>query len=85
MRRTAWVALGAVLGASGTVWSRHRLEGLASRARAGEVPAEMARLVDRGLRRVDRHLNTAIETGREEARRRSRELHRLYAPRASAR
>lgn len=85
MRRTAWVALGAVLGASGTVWSRRRLGELAGRARSGEVSGDVARLVDRGLRRVDRHLTTAIETGREEARRRSRELHRLYAPRASAR
>ena len=85
MRRTAWVAIGAVLGASGTVWSRRRFEALASRARTGEIPGDVVRLVDRGLRRVDRHVATAIDTGREEARRRSRELHRLYAPRASAR
>jgi hypothetical protein len=61
------------------------LDELAGRARAGEVPGDMVRLVDRGLRRVDRHVTTAILTGRDEARRRSRELHRLYAPRASAR
>lgn len=85
MRRTAWVTLGAVLGASGTIWSRRRLAELARRARSGEVPGDVVQLVDRGLRRVDRHLTTAVATGREEARRRSRELHRLYAPRASAR
>jgi len=85
MRRTAWLALGALIGASGTVWSRRRLEQLASRARSGEVPGDVVRLVDRGLRRVDRRLATAVSTGREEARRRRRELHHLYGPRASAR
>jgi hypothetical protein len=85
MRRGAWLALGAVLGASGTVWSRRRLEELASRARSGAISGDVVRLVDRGVKRVDRHVTTAIETGREEARRRRGELHRLYAPRASSR
>jgi hypothetical protein len=79
------VALGAVLGASGAVWSRRRVEELATRARSGAIAGDVVRLFDRGVQRVDRHVSNAIEAGRQEARRRSRELHRAYTPHASAR
>jgi hypothetical protein len=85
MRRVVWLTIGAVLGASGALWSRRRWEELANRARSGAISGDVVRLLDHGFRRVDRHVATAIDTGREEARRRSRELHRHYAPRASAR
>lgn len=85
MRRAGWLTVGAVLGVSGTLWSRRRVEDLAHRARSGAIAGDMARLVDRGWQRVDRRLAGAVETGRQEARRRRHELRRAYDPRPSPR
>jgi predicted transcriptional regulator len=74
MRRSFYLAVGAALGASATVWSRRRAAELAAQARAGQVPAEVIRLVDRSSRRVQRHVAGAVHAGRIEARRREDEL-----------
>lgn len=84
MRRGLWLTAGVVLGAGGTVWSRRRVTVLAERARSGEITGDVVRLVDRGARRVQRRLATAVEAGRVEARRREGELLRVSAPRHGA-
>jgi hypothetical protein len=77
IRRGAWLTAGVVLGAGGTVWTRRRVGAMAERARAGAVPADLARLVQRGARRVRRRVGGAVEAGRVEARRREGELRTL--------
>jgi hypothetical protein len=74
IRRGLWLTAGVVIGAGGTVWSRRRVAALAKRARAGQLSGDVVRLVDRGTRRVQRRLSTAVEAGRLEARRRETEL-----------
>lgn len=78
-----WLSAGVMLGAGGTVWSRRRVAALAERARQGQLSGDVVRLVDRGARRVQRRVGTAIEAGRLEARRRQGELLRSVAPHRS--
>lgn len=73
-RRVRWLALGAALGAGGAVWSQRRLAELADRAKEGKVPADVVRLVDRGSKRLGRHVASSMAVGRAEARRRELEL-----------
>jgi hypothetical protein len=76
-----WLTAGVVLGAGGTVWSRRRLSVLAERARRGQLSGDVLHLVDRGARRVQRHVASAVEAGRLEAHRRRGELMRTMQPR----
>jgi len=82
-RRVRWLALGAALGAGGAVWSQRRLATLAERARSGAVPADVVRLVDRGSRRLGRHVAVSVAAGRADARRREMELRRVVEHRPS--
>ena len=81
IRRGAWLTAGVVLGASGTVWSRRRVVDLADRARSGEISGDVARLLDRGARRMRRRVSAAVEAGRVAAHRREGELRRSVQPR----
>lgn len=81
MRRSLWLAAGAALGVTGTLWSRRRLVHLSDRARSGEVSGDVLRLVESGTRRAGRHLAGAVDAGRLEARWRQQELRRAIEPR----
>ena len=80
IRRGLWLAAGVAAGAGGTIWSRRRLQGLAERARAGQIPSDITRLVERGGRRISRRVGTAVDAGRVQARRRESELRLALRP-----
>jgi hypothetical protein len=72
MRRTLWFGTGAVLGATGVVWGRKRVEVLVDRFR----PAQVAGGVGDRVRGVGAHVRRAVDGGRADARRREGELRR---------
>ncbi|HUY64465.1 MAG TPA: hypothetical protein VMV14_08115 [Acidimicrobiales bacterium] len=79
IRRGAWMTAGMVVGVGATVWSQRQAAVLTQRARQGRLPGDVARIIDRGSRRVGTRLRLAVDAGRVEARRRQEELHRQLA------
>ncbi len=70
IRRPLWLAVGAALGVSGTVWTRRRVERLSQRVRPTAVATEVASIVGRTRRGAAERVRDAVDTGRIEAQRR---------------
>jgi hypothetical protein len=73
-RRASWLALGAALGAGGTIWARRRLELLSERLKSRQLSADIVTLAERGARAGASHLRRAVDDGRESARKREDRL-----------
>lgn len=78
-RRLVWLGVGAVLGGGSTVWARRRLDRWGRRLRGGEVTGDVIARVDAGARQTAGRVRGAVDTGREAARRRERQLRRELA------
>ena len=76
MRRPLWLAAGAALGVGGTVWARRRLDRLSRRVRPGAVAGELVSRAERTRRGAAYRVRDALDTGRNEARRREDDLWR---------
>ncbi|HUY23637.1 MAG TPA: hypothetical protein VMV22_14995 [Acidimicrobiales bacterium] len=81
MRRPLWLAAGAALGAGGTLWTRRRLERLSKRVRPGAVAGDLAAAVDRTTKGAADRVRSALDAGRDGARRREDDLWRDIAAR----
>jgi len=81
MRRPVWLAVGAALGAGGTLWTRRRIERLSRRVRPGAVAGDIAAAVDRTTRGAADRVRGALDAGRDGARRREDDLWRAVADR----
>lgn len=85
IKRAVWLSAGAAIGAGGTVWARRRVESFSRRMRSGELTGDVVAILDRRAQGAASRVRRAIETGREEARRREDQLWRELEVRARAR
>lgn len=85
IKRAVWLSAGAAIGAGGMVWARRRLESLSRRVRSGELTGDVVAVLDRRAQGAAHRVRRAVETGREEARRREGQLWRDLEVRARAR
>jgi hypothetical protein len=74
MRRAAWLATGAALGAGGSMWARRRIDSLSERLRSGDLATDVVKVAGRGARAGGSQIRRALDAGRESARRRERQL-----------
>lgn len=78
MRRLFWLGVGAVAGASGTIWAEHKV-----RARLEQLgPEHLVVTAGNKARDVGRSVADAVAEGRGAMRDRERELRREYDPAA---
>ncbi len=74
MRRTAWLATGVALGATGTLWAEQRLRRGVRRAAARLAPDSMVHETIEGARRFGDRLSEAMAAGRRARAEREGEL-----------
>jgi len=78
IRRLLWLVAGVVLGASGTLWLRRRIERLAQRLRPTRVATDVSSGLEQAVRSTSGRVRGAVDGGRRDARAREDQLRRDF-------